>query len=276
MAERLLSNLGRAGFALGTVGLIPWFCLYDVDGGEQCVMFSRFRGVKSEPIGEGTHFFIPWLQIPFIYDIRSRVKTINTTTGTRDLQFVSLSMRLLFRPIPDRLSVLHKTLGPDYDERVLPSIGNEVLKAVVARYDAESLLTQRDQLSQDIRDTITSRALQFDIQLDDVAITHLSYGKEFARAIEEKQVAQQDSERAKFIVAKSEQEKLAAIVRAEGEAEAASLISTAVKTYGSGLIEIRRLEASKDVVESMGKSRNIMYVPSSANLLLGAPTPPLQ
>lgn len=62
---------------------------------------------------------------------------------------------------------------------------------VQARYDAENLLTQRDRVSQDIREAITERARAFDIVLDDVAITHLAYGKEYSRAIEEKQVAQQ-------------------------------------------------------------------------------------
>lgn len=104
---------------------------------------------------------------------------------------VSLSLRLLYRPNVEALPVIHKTIGPDFDERVLPSIGYEVLKAVVARYDAENLLTQRDRVSQDIREAITERARAFDIVLDDVAITHLAYGKEYSRAIEEKQVAQQ-------------------------------------------------------------------------------------
>lgn len=134
------------------------------------MMFNRFGGVAKKPIGEGLHFFFPWLQLPYVYDIRIKPKVINTTTGTRDLQMVSVGLRLLFRPIEEKLPVIHQTLGPDYDERVLPSIGNEVLKAVVARYDAESLLTQRDKVSNDIRQAITHRARQFDLQLDDVAI----------------------------------------------------------------------------------------------------------
>lgn len=141
-----------------------------------------------------------------------------------DLQMVSLSLRLLYRPNVDALPVIHKTLGPDFSERVLPSIGNEILKAVVARYDAENLLTQRDRVSADIREAITERANAFDIQLDDVAITHLAYGKEYSRAIEEKQVAQQEAERIKFIVTKAEQERKAAVIRAEGEAEAAEMV----------------------------------------------------
>lgn len=96
----------------------------------------------------------------------------------------------------------------------------------------------------------------------------MSYGKEFSKAIEDKQVAQQESERIKFVVARTEQEKKAAVVRAEGEAEAARLISEAIKQHGSGLIEVRRLDAAKDIAETLSKSRNVMYLPAGVNLLL--------
>ena len=79
--------------------------------------------------------------------------------------------------------------------------------------------------------------------LDDVSITHLTFGREFAKAIENKQVAQQDAERQQFIVTKADQERKAAIIRAEGEAEAASLISRAMQAAGNGLIEVRRIDA---------------------------------
>ena len=72
---------------------------------------------------------------------------------------------------------------------------------------------------------LAKRAAEFNIILEDVSITHLMFSKEFTTAIESKQVAQQDAERQKFVVLKAEQEKKAAIIRAEGEGEAADLIS---------------------------------------------------
>lgn len=253
---------------VGTAGIAFQFCLYDVDGGERCVMFNRFGGVRKKEISEGTHFKVPWFNIPFIYDVKTRPKLITTTTGTKDLQTVSLTLRILFRPRVENLSIIHQTLGPDYDERVLPSIGNEILKATVAKYDAESLLTQREKVSQDIRDAITERANQFDIVLEDIAITHLQYGREFSKAIEEKQVAQQDAERVKFVVARVEQEKKAAVIKAEGEAEAAEMISQALKESGTGLIDMRRIDASRDIADILSKSPNVAYVPGGSNMLL--------
>ncbi|KAL7066510.1 putative prohibitin 1 [Cryptosporidium serpentis] len=266
--DKLLTSVARGGLALGVLGIIPYSCLYTVDGGERAVMFSRFGGVSPKPVSEGTHIAIPWFQIPRIYDVRIKPKVINTITGTKDLQMVNLSLRLLYRPHIKALSRLHRQLGPDYDERVLPSVGNEILKAVVARYDAESLLTQREQFCKDIKEAIVQRTQEFDIVMEDVAITHLTYGKEFAKAIEDKQVAEQEAERVKFIVQKAEYEKQAAIIRAEGEALAAEMISKALAEFGSGLIKIRRLDGARDIVESLGKSRNVTFIPGKGSQLL--------
>ena len=115
---------------------------------------------------------------------------------------------------------------------------------MVAQYDADQLLKQRENISLQIKEQLTKRAKDFHIILDDVAIVHLSFMKEYAAAIENKQVAQQMAERQKFIVLRSEEEKRAAIIAAEGEAEAASLINNAVIKSGTALIEIRRLEAA--------------------------------
>ena len=106
-----------------------------------------------------------------------------------DLQMVNISLRVLFRPEPTQLHQLYRYLGKDYDGRVLPSVVNEVLKAVVARYNAAQLLTQREQVSQKIRDSLTERLRDFYIVLDDVSITDLHFGPEFSKAIEEKQIA---------------------------------------------------------------------------------------
>ena len=162
---------------------------------------------------------------PTIFDVRLRPRVISSRTGTKDLQQVQLSLRVLSRPRAEKLPEIMVNLGEDWDERVLPSIVNEVLKATVAQYDAEQLLTERESVSRKIRVALEKRAGEFNIILEDVSITHLMFSKEFTTAIESKQVAQQDAERSKFVVAKAEQEKLAAIILAEGEGEAAGLIS---------------------------------------------------
>lgn len=268
-AGTLLNNVAKVAAGLGIVGSLAQASLYTVDGGEKAVLFDRLRGVLDETQGEGMHILVPWLQKPTIFDIRTRPRSISSVTGTKDLQMVNITLRVLSKPDVDELPKIYKNLGTDYDERVLPSIGNEVLKAVVAQYNAVELLTMRDQVSVKVREALTLRAKDFNIQLDDVALTHLSFGDEFARAIETKQVAQQEAERSKFVVLKAAQEKKASIIRAEGESEAARLISDATKLAGPGMIELRRIEAAREIAQNLARSRNVVYLPSQANMLLG-------
>jgi prohibitin 1 len=268
-AVTLLTKVAKVAMAFGIGGSLLNSAIFTVDGGHQAVLFDRFHGVLEETSGEGTHFIIPWLQKAFIFDIRTRPRSITSVTGTKDLQMVNLTLRVLTRPDPTKLPLIFKTLGTNYDERVLPSIGNEVLKAVVAQFDADQLLTDRPHVSSLVQAALIQRAQDFNLLLDDVAITHLSYGTEFSRAVEQKQVAQQEAERSKFVVAKTEQEKRAAIVRAEGESEAAKLISDATLLAGTGLIELRRVEASRENSATLSKSRNVVYLPPSNHMLLG-------
>jgi len=96
----------------------------------------------------------------------------------------------------------------------------------------------------------------------------MTFGKDFTLAVEQKQIAQQEAERAKFVVQRSEQERQAAVVRAEGEAEAATIISRALNKAGEGLVQFRRIEASKDIAATLAKGRNVQYIPGGGNVLL--------
>merc|ERR1711964_349386 len=238
--------------------------LYDVKGGTRAVIFDRLSGVKEQVVNEGTHFLVPWLQRAIVFDVRTRPRNISTTTGSKDLQMVTLTLRVLHRPEVKQLPKIYQNLGLDYDERVLPSIGNEVLKAIVAQFDAAELITQREAVSNRIRTDLLKRANEFNILLEDVSITHLTFGQEFTKAVEQKQIAQQDAERAKFVVEKAEQERQANVIRAEGEAESADTISKAVAKAGDGLIMIRRIEASKDIAQTLATNPNVTYLPGGS------------
>ena len=98
MAEALLRNVYR----LSVPSAIAFFAvsqsIYDVKGGTRAVIFDRLSGVKDSVVNEGTHFLVPWLQRSIIFDVRTKPRNISTTTGSKDLQMVSLTLRVLHRP----------------------------------------------------------------------------------------------------------------------------------------------------------------------------------
>ena len=231
-----------------------------VQPGHIGIVYNRIGGLNERSVcNEGINFLMTWLQRPIVFDVRTRPQIINSQSGSKDLQMIQISLRVLVKPDQTNLPYIYRTLGENYEERVLPSIVNEITKAVIAQFNASELLTKRDFVSRLIREELVKRAGQFKIIVEDVSITHLAFSAEYTAAVEAKQVAQQDAERAKYVVDKAIQEKRKIIIKAEGEAKSAELIGKAIQN-NPAFIQLRRIETARDIATIIAASNNKVYL----------------
>lgn len=270
---KILSSLAQRGtpvvLGVGGLGVGTWLVsnsIYTVEAGHIAIKYNRASGIGTQTYREGVHFRFPWLERPILFDVRARPHTMTSLTGSRDLQMVNVSLRALARPNQHNLPEIYRSLGLDYDEKVLPSIVNEVLKSVVAQYNAAQLIQERELVSRAIRQRLLARAHDFNIELDDVAITHLSFSSEYEKAVESKQVAQQQAEKAKYTVLRAKEQKKQTIVHAEGEQKAAELIGSAIRE-NPGFIDLRRIQVAKEISAMLARSSNRMVLNAEGLLL---------
>ena len=234
--------------------------------GENAVVFNYMTGSFSSSQHEGYHLRWPLITKPVIYETRTRFIEENATTANRDLQSVDFQIRVLYKPDVTRLAEITRELGTNYAEKVLSPIVKEVAKTIIAQYSAQQLLSNRDQVSRDIRGALKERLANFNILLDEVSITQVSFSREFEKAVEEKQIAQQNAERMKYLVERSKEIKKTAIITAERDCKTIELLGKSMKNSGSYLM-FRQLETALDVATTLSASRNHVILDSDQLLM---------
>lgn len=252
----------------GIIGYGLYQSVYFIPGGFLGVKFNAMTGLNNTVYTEGANFAIPYVETPIMFEIRNRPFEVSSASGSKDLQIIKMAVRILYAPDPTKLPNIYRNLGLGYADTVLTSVTNEVIRSVIAQYNANELLVKRSEVSKRISDVLKQRSATHGIEISDVSITQMAFGKEYTAAVEAKQVAQQMAERGKFLVDQAYQEKRGVIVLAEGEAKSAELIGSAIKDNPS-FLELRKVEAAKHIAKTLGApTTNGTYYLDSNSLLL--------
>lgn len=188
------------GIALGIIGILMLVMTSVVTIGTGRVgVVTNFGRVTGRELGEGISLKMPFgIESVSVYDVKVQKETAATTAATKDLQDVAAEVVLNFHLNRGDVSKIHQTVGVMYGDKLISPALQEVFKSAAAKYNASELITERSSLKNEVYNQLKDRLGKYGIVVDDVSITNFKFSESFGRAIEDKQVAQQNAERAKF------------------------------------------------------------------------------
>lgn len=194
---------------------------YTISAGERGVLLT-FGAVQPGIIMPGAHLKIPFIQSVATMNVQVQKFSAQESAASKDLQDVSTTVAVNFHLDPRTVDELYRSVGTavDLEKKITaPAVSNAV-KAVTARFNAEDLISHRDEVRRDIEQEIRVALKEYNAKVDAVNITDFKFSSEYSRAIEQKQVAQQRALQAQYELQKVKIDAQQHVVQAQANAKA--------------------------------------------------------
>ena len=187
---------------------------------------------------EGLHFRPPLISYVDVYDVTVQKFEVPAESSTKDLQDLKARFAINFRLDPLEIVNIRRTQGTlqNIVAKIIAPQTQESFKIAAARRTVEEAITKRSELKEDFDDALETRLEKYGIIVLDTSVVDLNFSPEFAKAVEEKQIAEQKARRAVYVAREAEQEAQAEINRAKGKAEAQKLLAETLKAQGGELV----------------------------------------
>jgi len=204
----------------------------------QAAVLSILGKAQDGALLEGLHFKPPLISAVDIYDVTVQKFEVPAQSSTKDLQELSASFAINFRLDPVNVVKIRREQGTlqNVVSKIIAPQTQESFKIAAAKRTIEEAITQREQLKADFDYALVSRLDKYGIIVLDTSVVDLAFSPEFARAVEDKQIAEQRSQRAVYVAREAEQQAQADINRAKGRAEAQRLLAETLKAQGGELV----------------------------------------
>ena len=196
-----------------------------VNAGERGVLM-QFGKVQEQILGEGLHVIVPTVYSVKKLSVRVQKQESSAEASSKDLQDVFTDVALNWHIIPEEANAIFQQIGDEKEvvARIIDPAVEEVLKAVMAKYTAEEIITKRGEVKAAVDEYLTLRLLTYHIAVDDISLVHVHFSQRFSDAVEAKQIAEQEAKRGEFLALKAVKEAEAKVNLAKGEAEVQRLL----------------------------------------------------
>ncbi len=219
-------------------------CVLVVPPGYRAVIFNTLSGLEPQARGEGLHLLLPVIESPILYDVRSQTYTMASSQRegsvggddalrvlSSDGQQITMDLSIRFRVDPETVPDLHAKVGRTYIDKVLRPEVRAVVRNELALHRAIDVYSgERREIQGNIKTGLEQILVDNNLALQDVLLRNVRFSPQFQNAIEQKQIAEQQKERERFLVERAELEKQRTVIVAEGEAEAIRLQGEALRS----------------------------------------------
>ena len=211
--EGLLIGIG----VLIVIGVILLFCSFTTVKSGEMGLKTRFGKITDSSLQEGINFKIPFIEKITIINIKVQKAEMDVESSTKDLQIVQTKIAVNYRIDSAKAPALYREVGNNYEETILLPAIKESIKSAIAKYNAEEITINRGKVSLDCLNAIQEKVSKYGIIIEDFNLTDFSFSAEYTKAIEDKQVAEQNLEKSKLEAEKK-------IVEAEATKKANELL----------------------------------------------------
>ena len=257
------------------------------------------KGYRTEPLGPGLHWVVPFVENVKSYSIAKQTYTMATaaTEGTvqgddsiqcrtKDGQQVFIDASVIYSIDPAHLINLHITWQGRYEENVVRPVVRSAIRDAVSQYGVEEIVsTKRAELEKTISDEIEQGLTANNLIMDDFLLRNIRFSDEYAAAVEQKQIAEQQALQAAFVVQQKKQEAEqvrqtaqgaadAVVIAAQGEAQSIEIKAKAQAQANQVLAQSLTTELlTYTYINKLSPNVQVMYLPSGTPLLLPSVTP---
>lgn len=231
-----------------------------IGAGERGIV-TRFGAVKNV-LGEGLHFRIPLVESVVTLDVKTQKIEVDAPSFSKDLQNVDTRIALNFHPDPSQVNKLWQEIGSDYESRIISPAVQESVKNATAQFTAAELVAERNKVKDEIKRVLVERLSPRYIIVDDFSIVNFDFADSYEKAVEEKQVAQQNALKAENDLRRIQIEAEQRVAQAKAEAEAIKIQTEALKD-NQNLIKLEAVKKwdGKLPVTMMGNTVPFVEIP---------------
>lgn len=238
------------GFAALIVGLVlglttAYFPFVSVNDGNVGIVL-KFKEAQPTVLEPGLHWYNPVTENVIEWSTQILKSSDASQGSTKDIQQVTIKWALNWRIDRKNVIQVYKTIGNDIESRVIDPAMQEAIKAVSARYTAEELITQREQMRTEVKTSVAQKLARYGLTVEEFSVTDFSFSNKFTNAIEAKQEAEQLAAKAKNDLDRIRVEAEQKVAQAQAEAAA---LRAQKQEITPELLELRKIEMQREAIQ---------------------------